>query len=141
MVLMTPTGRVVLQWHDREMGITRGVGSEANRVKPPHWVRFIREGNRFTPQHSGDSVNWLAVVKPHSTHNSKSHRRHKQRFFPARIFEGFHRLSPSTTNCSNSIRNSSPRLGRRIGLAARYWLNLLSAIPFVVSQKDHYFCP
>ena len=60
-VFLSPNGRVSFQWRDKEKGITRGVGSEANTVKPPHWVRFIREGNRFTPQHSGDGVQWVAL--------------------------------------------------------------------------------
>jgi len=61
---MTPTGRVAFQWRDTEAGITRHLGSYDDRVMFPHWVRFIRKGNRFTPQHSGDGVQWETVIDP-----------------------------------------------------------------------------
>jgi dipeptidyl aminopeptidase/acylaminoacyl peptidase len=63
-VLITPTGRIAFQWRDRETGITRSVGSDANSVTFPHWVRLARKGNQFTAQHSSNGVQWDAVVDP-----------------------------------------------------------------------------
>lgn len=64
MVLMTPTGRVVLQWRDREMGIARSVDSGKNSVTLPYWVRLTRKGNQLIPQHSSEGVQWDAFVDP-----------------------------------------------------------------------------
>jgi hypothetical protein len=63
-VFISSVGRVAFQWRNTQTGITRHLGSYDDRVMPPHWVRLIREGNRFTAQHSSDGVNWLAVVDP-----------------------------------------------------------------------------
>jgi len=63
-VLITPTGRVAFQWRDRETGVTRSVGSDANSVALPHWVRLTRKGNQFTAQHSSDGAQWNTVVDP-----------------------------------------------------------------------------
>jgi hypothetical protein len=60
-VFLSPLGRVAFQWRDTEAGITRHLGSYDDRVTLPHWVRFIREGNRFTPQHSSDGMQWEAI--------------------------------------------------------------------------------
>jgi hypothetical protein len=61
-VFITPTHRVAFHWRDREMGVTYSVGSDANNVTLPHWVRLTRKGNQFTAQHSSDGVQWDAVV-------------------------------------------------------------------------------
>ena len=63
-ILITPTGRVFFGWRDREMGVTRGTGTDRNSITLPHWVRLTRRGNRFTAQHSSDGVQWEAVVDP-----------------------------------------------------------------------------
>jgi serine/threonine protein kinase len=61
-VLITPTGRVLFQWRDREMGRTRGTITDRNSIMLPHWVRLTRKGNQFTAQHSSDGVQWDTVV-------------------------------------------------------------------------------
>ncbi len=63
-ILVTPTGRVFFGWRDREMGVTRGMGTDVNSVTLPHWVRLTRSGSQFTAQHSSDGVQWEAVVDP-----------------------------------------------------------------------------
>jgi hypothetical protein len=62
MVLITPTGRIVLQWRDREMRITRGTITDRNSITLPHWVRLTRNGNQFTAQHSNDGVQWEGLA-------------------------------------------------------------------------------
>jgi tetratricopeptide (TPR) repeat protein len=62
--LITPAGRVVFQWRDREMGITRGTITDRNSITLPYWRRLTRKGNQFTAHHSSDGVQWDAVVDP-----------------------------------------------------------------------------
>jgi hypothetical protein len=57
-----PTGRIVFQWRDKDMGIMRNASTDVNSVALPHCLRLTRKSNQFTVQHSGDGVQWEDVV-------------------------------------------------------------------------------
>jgi len=63
-ICITPLGLVTFQWRDREGGATRDASTGTLRVRLPHWVRLTRQGNRFTPEHSSDGMQWEPITGP-----------------------------------------------------------------------------
>jgi hypothetical protein len=62
MVLVTPSGRVAFQHRHTKAATTYSTYTPVGTVQFPHWVKLIRQGNRFIAEHSHDGVNWQHVL-------------------------------------------------------------------------------
>jgi hypothetical protein len=57
-VFITPAHQVWFQYRPVAGQITTRIGTDANAVELPHWVRLVRKGNTFKAQHSHDGIHW-----------------------------------------------------------------------------------
>jgi len=70
MVLITPRGIVSFQYRRKASELTNQTYERSNRANLPHWLRLIRQGDRFMAQHSIDGTIWNYFVDStgHSLH-------------------------------------------------------------------------
>ena len=61
-VLATPRGIVSFQYRRKTSGLTNQTYESSNKADLPHWLRLIRQGNRFITQHSIDGTVWNYFV-------------------------------------------------------------------------------
>jgi hypothetical protein len=61
-LLVTPSGRLSFQYRDTEGGTTYAIYTSPDAIQLPHWVRLMRQGNRFTAQDSSDGATWQDVL-------------------------------------------------------------------------------
>jgi hypothetical protein len=62
MLLVMPSGRLSFQHRPREGATTFGIYTPPGTITLPLWIRLIREGNRFSAQHSSDGLAWQDVL-------------------------------------------------------------------------------
>jgi serine/threonine protein kinase/tetratricopeptide (TPR) repeat protein len=70
MVLVTPRGIVSFQYRRKTSELTNQTYERSNTANLPHWLRLIRQGDRFVAQHSVDGTAWDYFVDStgHSLH-------------------------------------------------------------------------
>ncbi|MCX5644314.1 MAG: protein kinase [Phycisphaerae bacterium] len=62
MLFVTPSGRSSFQYRRTDDGISYAAYTLPNTNQLPHWLRLIRQGNRFTALHSSNGVTWEDVL-------------------------------------------------------------------------------
>ncbi len=62
MLLVTSGGIVSFQHRSVEGTITHSTHTAPAAVRTPHWLRLVRQDNRFIAQHSNDGVTWQDVL-------------------------------------------------------------------------------
>ena len=62
MLLVTPNGRLSFQYRSIEGTITQGIHTPPATIQTSHWLRLVRQGNRFSARHSDDGVAWQNVL-------------------------------------------------------------------------------
>jgi hypothetical protein len=62
MMLLTPSGRLSLQYRHTELGSTSALRTPRGTIQLPHWVRLTRTGSHFTAEHGDDGSTWHAVL-------------------------------------------------------------------------------
>jgi serine/threonine protein kinase len=62
MLLVTPSGRLSFQYRSTEGAATHDISTPPRTIQIPHWLRLVRQGNRFGAQHSDDSAVWQNVL-------------------------------------------------------------------------------
>jgi serine/threonine protein kinase len=62
MVLITPRGIVSFQYRPKASELTNQIYERSSKANLPHWLRLIRQGDRFIAQRSIDGTNWDYIV-------------------------------------------------------------------------------
>jgi len=57
-VVITPRNQVSFQYRPAKGQLATDIHTDPNAVTLPHWVRLIRDGNKFRAQHSDDGSRW-----------------------------------------------------------------------------------
>jgi hypothetical protein len=60
-VHITPLLRVSFEYRSAPGDNAGTLHTDPNAVSLPHWIRLIRQGNRFSAEHSGDGRTWLPL--------------------------------------------------------------------------------
>jgi hypothetical protein len=57
-LVITPQNRICFQYRPAKGQFANSIQTDPNAVTLPHWVRLIRDGNKFRAQHSDDGNQW-----------------------------------------------------------------------------------